>query len=141
MKPVLNHKQLDLLHALCRTHRATPAEQLDGRVVRALLARGFAVLERGHHVAVTDAGREYASAPAVPPRPRGSRANGRAAAVLRIIEQLEQAIPPEAEVRIGPIQAAADDVLAGLRLYARRLEKSAQKNAAAGKPTRGARAR
>lgn len=45
--------------------------------------------------------------------------SGCATALLHVVERLEIALPPESEVRIGTIQAAASDILDGLRAYAR----------------------
>ena len=117
----LNQKQADLLRLVCRERHPISSDELDGRTLRALLSRGF-VRVRGQKVSATDEGRQYLDSAAAPRLRRRKRAthpaDARSIAILRAVEQLEAAIPPEAEVRVGPIQAAADDVLSGLRKHA-----------------------
>jgi hypothetical protein len=123
MASSLNSKQTELLRQLCRERHPVATDQLDGRTLRSLLARGL-VRVRARQVSPTDAGRAFWESPQPQSRRRKRSAQalpGRAAAILRAVEQLERAIPPEAEVRIGIIQAAADDVLAGLRKHAHNL--------------------
>jgi hypothetical protein len=96
---------------------------VDGRVARALITRRMIAVDADHAVAATDLGRDYLNSPARRLR-RGRKSRpllGRAVAVLKAVEQLEAAVPLDAEVRVGIIQAAADDVLMGLRRYAHQL--------------------
>ena len=52
--------------------------------------------------------------------PRQSRAE----AIIRAVEALELALPRDAELMVGDIPAYADDVVAGLRGYARQLARA-----------------
>lgn len=129
MSNILNDKQLDLLRYLYRQTGPVLADHLDGRVVRALRSRDL-LEERGGWVNLTAAGRaEFENV-----RRRRvhnthaiasgevSGGTGRAAAIYKAVEALEMALPRDAEVMIGDVPAYADDVLVGLRTYARGLE-------------------
>ena len=125
--PPLNEIQQDMLRHLARQTGPVPEEHLDGRVLRVLRARCL-VQETAGWVRINDVGRTaLGQARNAPERPRRSRghgdaaAQGRAAVILRAVEQLEAAIPRDAEVEVGSTPAYADDVLEGLRRYARRL--------------------
>jgi hypothetical protein len=59
---------------------------------------------------------------------RRTAAAARAAAIWRAIEQLDVALPSNAEVLVGSMMAAADDVVEGFRKYARALERSKPKS-------------
>jgi glutathione S-transferase len=99
---------------------------VDGRVVRALLARGL-IRRRDGWIAPTEeatvhlAAHDRQSREARTRRSAQSPRNARAQAVLRAVEELEKAVPSDAEVIVGDQPAYADDVLAGLRRFARRL--------------------
>ncbi len=100
-----------------------PSEGLDGRVARALLARGLVTLGNDL-VTATSAGRTYFDEQRPPARRRGRRRaeNPRAAAIRRATRELESVIPPGAEVLVGNIMAAADDLVDAFRRHARKLD-------------------
>lgn len=118
----LNERQEGLLRLLLRQGEA-PWEEVDGRVTRSLLSRGLAVLQ-GDVVTPTPAGRAYfdQEAPQVRRRGRKRKENARSAVIRRAVHKLESAIPPGAEVLVGNIMAAADDVVDGFRKHARKLD-------------------
>jgi hypothetical protein len=125
----LNEKQVDLLRHLFRQTGPVLSDHLDGRVVRALRSRGL-VDEKGGWLSLTDAGRaEFEKARrrrVVSPHAAevtNSRAS-RAEAIIRAIEALELALPRDAEVMVGDMPAYADDVVQGLRGYARQLARA-----------------
>lgn len=125
----LNDKQVDLLRYLYRQTGPVPSAHLDGRVVRALRSRGL-VEEKGEWVSVSDAGRtefeklrrRRVSSPHV--AESGSPRHARAEAIIRAVEALELALPRDAEVKVGDMLAYADDVVQGLRGYARQLARA-----------------
>lgn len=119
----LNPAQADLLRRVLG-QGSVPAETLDGRVAKPLLARGLVTLQ-ADVVTPTAAGRAFFDEPA-PARTGGRKSGGenpRAAAIRRAAGRLEQAIPKGAEVEAGTILAAAEDVLDGFRAYARKLDR------------------
>lgn len=121
-KPGLNAGQEDLLRMILRL-RDVPAEELDGRVARSLIARGLITLSDDDVVTATSAGRVYFEEPRPPARGRKRRPeNARAAAVRRALRQLEAALPQGAEVLVGNIMASSDDVVDGFRRHARKLD-------------------
>jgi hypothetical protein len=119
----LSASQEDLLRAVVR-QTGVSAVGADRRTVRALKARGL-VEEVGGELVATPSGRKRIEAPTQdePPRRRGrpQRRSPRAEAIERAVDQLERVIPPDSEVLVGPIMAAALDVTAGFRVYARRV--------------------
>jgi len=126
----LNEKQVDLLRHLYRQTGPVLSDHLDGRVVRALRSRGMVEEKKGGWLTLTDAGRaefekvrrrRVASPHAA--EVTNSRAS-RAEAIIRAIEALELALPRDAEVMVGDMPAYADDVVQGLRGYARQLGRS-----------------
>jgi DNA-binding MarR family transcriptional regulator len=125
----LNEKQVDLLRHLYRQTGPVLVDHLDGRVVRALRSRGL-VEEKGDWLSLTDAGRaEFEKA-----RRRrvssphtvdsGSPRQARAEAIIRAVEALELALPRDAELKVGDMLAYADDVVQGLRGFARQLARA-----------------
>ena len=127
MSPALNEKQADLLRQLQRQSGPVHAGELDGRIIRALKSRDCIAVRNGL-VEVTDAGRA-ALEHRPPARRRGRRptversaGHARAEAIRRAIHALELALPKDAEVAVGAMFAYADDVVDGLRRYARGLE-------------------
>ena len=117
----LTERQEELLRLLLRTG-PVPSEGLDGRVVRALLARGLATL-RDDLVTATSAGQSYfdEQRPTVGRRGRKRTENPRAAAIRRATRELESVLPPGAEVLVGNIMAAADDLVDAFRRHAEKL--------------------
>ncbi len=124
MPPALNTKQTDLLRYLCRQSGPVPQDHLDGRIVRALHSRGFISVRNGW-AAPTDAGRAYS--PGTTQRTRRkqqgteSPRSARAQMIMRAVEELERAMPIDAELLIGNVPAYGDDVLNGLRRLAREM--------------------
>lgn len=113
----LNERQQDLLRAILGQGQV-PADAMDGRVVRPLLARGLVVLE-DDVVTPTNAGRVYFDHS---PVQRRRTRNPRAQAVRRAVARLEAAVPTGSEVLVGSILAGVDEVLLGLLRHARRME-------------------
>lgn len=125
--PPLNEIQQDMLRHLARQTGPVPEEHLEGGCSACC---GPAAWCRRLPVGCgsNDAGRTCLDqARHAPGRLRRSRAQGdtaargRAAVILRAVEQLEAAIPRDTEVEIGSVPAYADDVIEALRRYARRL--------------------
>jgi hypothetical protein len=124
MVETLNHRQTHVLAEL-REREGVPSSTFDGRILRALRSRGLVELRDGR-VWLTAEGRSTrGEAPDARPsrrRPSPSEGNSpRQQAILRSLEAIEAALPAEAEVAVGPIFAYADDVVKGLRRYARSL--------------------
>jgi hypothetical protein len=119
----LNEKQEELLRSLLRRGQA-PAEDLDGRITRPLVARGLVTL-KDHIVIPTSAGLEYfdETRPTGLKRGRKPKENARATVIRRAVRQLESAIPPDAEVLVGNIMAAADDLVEAFRRHAGKVER------------------
>lgn len=122
----LSYAQEDLLRTLVR-QRGIPAEDADSRTVRALRSRGL-VREDEDRLVATAGGVEILSrlGPQTDRKRRGRRPkqDGRAEVIMKAVDQLERAIPPGAEVLVGRILAAAEDVLDGFRTFARRRKKT-----------------
>jgi hypothetical protein len=76
-------------------------------------------------VSPTSAGREYfdEKRPTDPKRGRKRKENARAIVIRRAARQLESAIPPDAEVLVGNIMAAADDLVEAFRRHASKIER------------------
>jgi hypothetical protein len=124
----LNEKQVDLLRHLYRQTGPVLMDHLDGRVVRALRSRGL-VQARGEWLSLTDAGkaefekvrrRRVVSPHSEVANPRHARAE----AIIRAVEALELALPRDAELMVGDMLAYADDVVQGLRGFARQLTRA-----------------
>ena len=86
-------------------------------------------MEKDGWLSLTDAGRgefekvrrrRVASPHAGVSNSRASRAE----AIIRAVEALELALPRDAEVMVGDMPAYADDVVQGLRGYARQLARA-----------------
>lgn len=121
----LNASQSAMLRDVIRQGGKISAQQLDGRIAQALARRGFLQFD-SDTAAVTDAGRQWASSSSSTKSTRRRRGagSGRAAAIHRAVAMLETAIPPDAEVLVGPMMAAAHDIVEGYRKHARKLERS-----------------
>lgn len=121
----LSDSQADLLRQLCRQREPALADHLDGRVIRALQARGF-VAETEGWVSATPAGLTYFENHVRRRRRSASGGEvgaGRGEVILRALDAIELAIPRNAEVRVGgDTLAYADDVIKGLREFARRID-------------------
>ncbi len=122
----LNDKQVDLLRHLYRQTGPVPSYHLDGRVVRALRSRDL-IDDKNDWVSLTAAGRaefeklrrRRVASPHVVES--GTPRQARAEAIIRAVEALELALPRDAELMVGDMPAYADDVVQGLRGFARRL--------------------
>jgi hypothetical protein len=117
----LSSAQEDLLRRIVRNDSIRD-EEADLRTVRALCSRGL-VRESQGMLTATPAGTAHIHSlrSSDPRRRRRPHTHPRAEAILKAVEQLEYAIPPGAEVLVGPIMCAADDVTEGFRALARRL--------------------
>ena len=123
-RPTLS--QIEMLRKLENSARAIHRSELDGRVARALLTRGWAA-ERRNKLSLTDEGRVALrnGARAAPGRRRGRTvADARAQAILRAVESLREAIPPDSELSVGPMYAHVDDVLSGFRKFALQMQRN-----------------
>lgn len=119
----LSSAQEDLLRLVIR-QPGIASDEVDRRTIRALRARGLILESDGHLSAAPDAAaalRSHQSTPARPKRGRRPRRHPRAEAILKAVEQLEHAIPPEAEVLVGSIMCGADDLTDAFRKCARKL--------------------
>ena len=121
----LNETQVDLLRHLYRQTGPVLSDHVDGRVIRALRSRGL-VEEKGGWLGLTADGRSefeklrrrrVATHHSTDANPREARAD----AIFRAVEALELALPRDVEVMVGDMPAYADDIVQGLREYARRL--------------------
>ncbi|HSU16722.1 hypothetical protein [Longimicrobium sp.] len=121
----LNDKQVDLLRSLYRQTGPVLVDNLDGRVVRALRSRGL-VQEKAGWLSLTDSGKtefeKLRRRRVVNPHSEVSNPrHARAEAIIRAVEALELALPRDAELMVGDMPAYADDVVQGLRGFARQL--------------------
>jgi hypothetical protein len=126
MSTVLSDKQSDLLRDLSHRTEPVPEDHLDGRVVRALESRRFVERQDGR-VVLTDAGRDHFQShvrrrrrgrtPGAEASPRSARAE----ALKRAIEILELAVPGDHPMRVGDLDATGDELMEGLRHFARQL--------------------
>lgn len=130
----LNEKQEALLRRILRPE-SLHTDEVDGRVIRPLIARGLVSVREGM-VTSTSAGRIHFDAQPPPRARRGKTTveNARAAAIRRASRQLEATIPPGAEVLVGNIMAGADDLIDAFRRHASKLEQSRSKTAKPRKP-------
>lgn len=122
----LSSRQEEVLRDLFRQTEPVLADHIDGRVLRALDARGLIVWERGWVRAAPDARSRLGRSESTRKR-RGRGAaepasSARATSILRVVEQLESLLPRGVELKIGDMPASADDVLIGLRRLAQRLQ-------------------
>jgi hypothetical protein len=123
----LSRAQEEFLRYLLRQTSPVPEDHVDGRVLRALLARGLVRSSGGWVSPSDDAAARLSSHARRDQRLRTQRAgrspqSARAEAVFRAVDQLEAALPLDAELLVGQQPAYADDVLAGLRRFARGLD-------------------
>lgn len=124
----LSGAQEDLLRLILRSG-GVHSEDVDLRTARALRTRGL-IREADGMLTGTPAGAEHLDSLRSPdtPRRRGHRPqrHPRAEAILKAVEQLEHALPPGAEVLVGSIMCAAEDVATGFRALARKLTTDAK---------------
>jgi hypothetical protein len=123
----LSVAQEDLLRRMDRSPEALPSDELDGRVVRALMVRGF-VVQEGESTQITPAGRAHLQEeqPSTPPlrrRGRPKRADPRAKVIFDAVKNLEHAIPRDSELMVGRMFVHVDDLLDSFRKLARRRTK------------------
>ncbi|MDB4952216.1 MAG: hypothetical protein JWM27_4865 [Gemmatimonadetes bacterium] len=127
----LSEAQEDVLRSMVRQTAPLLADHVDGRVLRALVGRGLARVD-GDWASATDSAAAHLRAwDRAERKLRHRRAATspeavRAEVVLRAVEQLEAATPPESVVLLAGHPAYADDLLAGLRRYARALGRRGQ---------------
>jgi hypothetical protein len=123
----LNEKQEGLLRTILR-QQPLHSHEVDGRVIRPLIARGLVTL-REDYITPTNAGRTYFDEQQPSPKVRGRKRveNARAAVIRRASQRLEAAIPPGSEVLVGNIMASADDLVNAFRRHARKLEQNRSK--------------
>lgn len=119
----LTAPQEDLLRVIVR-RGSVNAEDADLRTVRALRSRGL-IRESKGALTSTPAGAACLEAPTGGDgrrrRGRPPQRHPRAEMILKAVEKLEMALPWEAEVLVGTIMCAADDVTAAFRLLARKI--------------------
>lgn len=125
----LSVSQSDLLRHLTRQSGPVPLDHVDGRVVRALKRRGL-VEVRGDWVTATHAGRAVRDQALSPlsGRPRRRRhvvsaVGARAQSILKAADELERALPINAEVDLSGFRAYGDDIVTGLRQFARQMDR------------------
>lgn len=124
----LNERQVELLRHLSRQTSPVPANDLDGRVLRALKSRQL-IHERDDGVSLSSRGRDefetkFRRRRAFSPHSVESNTrSARAESMKRAIEALELALPHDAELMVGEIPASTDDILHGLRRFTRLLER------------------
>lgn len=123
----LSRAQEDFLRYLLRQTSPVLEDHVDGRVLRALLTRRLVTSSGGWVSPTDDAVAQLSSHARRDQRTRTRRAerspqSARAEAVLRAVDQLEAALPLDAELLVGEQPAYADDVLAGLRRFAREMD-------------------
>lgn len=123
----LSHAQEDLLRLILR-QPGIGSDEVDMRTLRALRSREL-IQESGGRLTVTPAAAACLRAPERAPtkrkRGRPPRRHPRSEAILKAVEQLEHALPPEAEVLVGPIMCAAEDITMAFRKHARKLASTA----------------
>lgn len=117
--------QQELLSLLCRKAEPIAEDEIDGRSARALISRGLAQLTDVGLI-VTPAGLEAhrglsAPRPAGRRRGRPRKEHPRASAIMRAVGTLEEVVPRDSELAVGPMIAHIDDVIHGFRRLARRL--------------------
>lgn len=121
----LSGAQQELLALLCRKAEPIPEDEVDGRSARALLSRGLARLTNAGLIGTPSGLEAYRELSNPPPagRKRGRPRKGhpRAAAIIRAVGLLEEVVPRDSELAVGPMIAHVDDVLFGFRRLARRL--------------------
>lgn len=122
----LSPSQAELLRRLTLAEEPLPADDLDGRVLRALRRRGLAAVEGGHARA-TDAGKHYFETK-VRKRRRvrserlvPSDAAERAETILQAVRQLETALPCTMRHAVGDLDVDTPELLATLEGYALQL--------------------
>lgn len=122
----LSQAQESMLRYLVRQEGRVPADHLDGRSLRVLVDRGLVTRQSGW-VAPTELGRTHLEQHAARERDARRRragsgqASARAEAVLRAADEIEHALPKGAELMVGGVPVYGDDVVAGIRRYAREM--------------------
>jgi hypothetical protein len=123
----LSLPQQELLRMLSLNSAPASEDALDGRSLRALLARGFA-RRTSRGIEITGAGaearRQLGNVQNDSGRSdrRSRREHPRAAAILRAVAILERVVPRDSELAVGDMFVHVDDLLYGFRRYARKLK-------------------
>lgn len=116
----LSAAQSDFLWYLLRQTGPVPVDHVDGRILRSLVDRGMVQYGDGWVSPTVQAEAWLAAARSDTHRmPVRGRLSPRAEAMLRALDQLEAAVPRDAEILLGEQPAYADDVIIGLRRLAR----------------------
>ena len=122
----LSEQQEEVLRYLIRQTGPVPEDHLDGRVVRALHTHGLVTRLAGWVRPSEDApARLYAhEAHRRTSRQHEARdgSSARIGAIYRAVEQLEAALPRDAEIVVGATPAYADDILKAVRQFAQQRE-------------------
>jgi hypothetical protein len=122
----LSDRQEEVLRYLLRQTGPVPVDHVDGRILGALASRGLVEESRGW-VNATDAAEPYLRNHTKKERElrlrraAGSARTSRGEAILRAVEQLEHALPRDAELTIAAHPAYGDDVIAALRRLVREM--------------------
>ena len=122
----LSPSQTELLRLLTLAEAPVPADDLDGRVLRALCRRGLAIVGEGH-AGATEEGRHYFQS-RVRKRRRirterhfAAEATERAEVILQVVRQLESVLPRTMRHAVGDLTVETPDLLAALEEYAEQL--------------------
>lgn len=119
----LSAAQEDVLRLVSR-QPGLSTDGVDQRTTRALRARGLITEADGRLYVSPEAASSLGSSRSVSPSPKRGRRphrHPRSEAILTALEKLEHALPPGAEVLVGPIMCAAEDVADAFRKHARKL--------------------
>ncbi|MEW5927044.1 MAG: hypothetical protein AB1941_06155 [Gemmatimonadota bacterium] len=122
----LSPSQAELLRLLTLAEEPLPADELDGRVLRALCRRGLAAVEEGHVRATDDGRHHFETKVRKRRRVRSERqvpsdAAERAESILQVVRQLETALPRHMRHAVGDLDVDTPELLAALEGYAQQL--------------------
>ncbi len=122
----LSPSQAELLRLLTLAEEPLPADDLDGRVLRALCRRGLASVEEGHARATDDGRHHFETKVRKRRRVRSERqvpsdAAERAGSIVQVVRQLETALPRSMRHAVGDLDVDKPELLAALEGYALQL--------------------
>lgn len=123
---VLSPSQAELLRQLTRAEGPVSADDLDGRVLRALCRRGLVAVEEGHARATAEGRHHFETKVRKRRRVRSERlvpsdAEERAETILQVVRQLETALPRNMRHAVGDLDVDTPELLAALEEYALQL--------------------